>query len=109
MDKSAYLIVKQKTSYEKIPLADLEYLESLGRKTLLHMGNREMTVSARLSQLEKQLPSNLFFRCHQGYIFNMDHVARLQRSLAFTDSGAEVPVSRTFQKKVRAAFLSAAR
>ncbi len=100
-----YIAVRQGTSWLRVQLAHIEFIEKMGRKTLLYEKNRKLLLSETLSQLKEMLPKSSFVRCHHGYILNIDNTIEVSRQKAITKSGAVVPISRSNIKLVEGAFL----
>ena len=57
-----------------------------------------------LNRFEDLLHSADFFRCHEGYLINMNHVRRFGKQEVVLNSGALIPVSRLKKKDFLAAF-----
>ena len=51
-----------------IPIASIEYVESRGRKIVLHLGCGEMTFYSKISEIEEKLVNNGFVRVHQSFM-----------------------------------------
>ena len=78
---------------------DVFYFEARAKETSLFTRDREHVVDRSLKQLEEELDSRRFFRCHRSYIVNLDRVAEVLPWFAgglvarLTDK-RDVPVSR---------------
>lgn len=88
-------------------LHEIDYFESQYR--LVHIVKRDgkaETITARLDQVQTQLPGS-FYRCHQSFLVNMDHIACIDKSNkeVHFQSGQIVPSS----KKLFSDFLDAYR
>lgn len=68
------LVIKVEASYRKIPLEDILYMESRGRKVLLHTKYEEIEFYGKIGDFEKAL-ENTFFRCHRGYLVNLREIS----------------------------------
>lgn len=99
------LVLRGKEAMHKVQLDKVEYLEYVNRKTVLHTAGDCVSTNTPLSQLEKELPKEIFIRCHQGYILNLENIHELRRTQAVTVSGFVVPISRGHTKAVQSAFL----
>ena len=81
----------------KIPLADIEYIESLEDYIRIHLttGKPVMTLMTMKKVLEK-LPEVEFRRIHRGYIVAVSKVKSILNKKARLQSGAELPISDSY-------------
>ena len=93
----------------RIPLAELVYIERVGRKYRIVLSDSILT--------ETQIPSGLnvpelkawIIRCHQGFWACERHIRALDRNELVMDNGDRLPISRTFRKGVRDRFFDTRR
>ena len=76
-----------------VPLRDILYAETYGRKVRLHTVSETLELRMTLAALEEQLPQNAFFRIHNACIVSLAHVDRIGGCDA-TVGGDVLPVSR---------------
>ena len=76
-----------------VPLRDILYAETYGRKVRLHTVSETLELRMTLAALEGQLPQNAFFRIHNACIVSLAHVDRIGGCDA-TVGGDVLPVSR---------------
>jgi len=60
-------------------------------------GQKKMMVSKPMIEIEKMLPTEIFFRSHDSHIINIDHLRKFSYEdggLAVLNDGTQVPVSR---------------
>lgn len=100
------LIVREGTVFRQLDIDKINYLETQGRKVAVFLVDDTILISARLPEMENQLPKNRFVRCHQSFILNMDKVAELRYGEAVMNDEKRVPVSRSYLKMVQKSFLS---
>ena len=81
----------------KIPLADIEYIESLEDYIRIHLitGKPIMTLMTMKKVLEK-LPQAEFRRIHRGYIVSVSKVKSILNKKARLQSCAELPISDSY-------------
>ena len=88
-------------NWVRIFCRDIIYIESDNREIIVHLADGTMIESyGKLGDIEEQLPTANFIRCHQSYIVNMFFVSEL-RSTAFEMKEESIPISRKFQKIVK--------
>ena len=76
-----------------VPVRDILYAETYGRKVRLHTAAQTLELRMTLSALESQLPENAFFRIHNACIVSLAHVERIS-GCDVTVGGDVLPVSR---------------
>lgn len=85
----------------QLPLFQIYYLESQLRKIIAHMWENTTEFYERLDHLEELLSGSGFIRCHQSYLVNSRHIRQLNSSAVVLADGTELPVSRTYFKKLK--------
>ena len=81
---------------------DILYLEADGSYTTVVTAAGEALVVRKLGQLEDDLSSRGFFRCHRDYVVNVAEVRELRPAGALMSNGREVPVSRARRGELEA-------
>ena len=71
--KEEPLVIRIKGAYRNIPRESIWYAENEGRKIVLHLQEEKVSYYARMSELEDLL-GRQFFRCHRGYMVNLNAV-----------------------------------
>lgn len=70
-----YLTVKNEKGYLKIYFSDIQFIETHGRNVLIHCQDGKKEIGHfKMQDLEQQLDSSSFIRCHNGYIVNVDYI-----------------------------------
>ncbi len=95
------LVIKEGVQLAK--LEDIIYFKSDGNYTSVFMTDgKEMVVSKPIGMFEEMVAGASFFRVHNSYIVNMEHVEKFIRSdggYVVMDNKATVPVSRSRKDK----------
>ena len=61
-------------------LYEIDYFESQYRIVhIIKQNGKKESIHSRLDQIEEILPDN-FYRCHQSYLINMDHIDYIDKS-----------------------------
>lgn len=71
------LPIKERGKTTLINQDDIIYCESQGKKVFIYTENEEFATSYTLNELEERLDTTKFFRAHQAYIVNLDHVREI--------------------------------
>ena len=86
-----------------VEINDIFYVEMYGRKIRIHRRQGILEVNGTLRYFEELLSGGTFFRCHQAFLVNMDHVSSIGKNAAEVE-GELVPVSRQRKKAFGQAF-----
>ncbi len=71
--QSEPLVIRVKGVYRNIPKQSILYAENEARKVVLHLKEEQVSYYAKMGELEGILGEG-FFRCHRGYLVNLDAV-----------------------------------
>ena len=81
---------------------DILYVESSGRKAVVHMKDKRYEIYRQMAGLEEELGKE-FFRIHRGYLVNMKHIKGYSRSEVQIDNGDLLIISKyKYQEFVKA-------
>lgn len=67
------MLIKAADGYRRINVEDILYVESDGRKVILHMKQEILEFYDRMEELEKRLGAG-FYRCHRGFIVSLSEI-----------------------------------
>lgn len=99
--RSRSIPLKVEDGIIRLNLNDLYYAEMENRKSVLHTRNDTYAVSIPLLKLEEQLQDPRFFRCHSGFLVNMQYIKKIQPgSVILTFGDLEIPLSRHKKKEL---------
>lgn len=97
------LTIKSELAYRTVLLADIQYIESNGRRLLIHTDREEIPFYGKLADIEEQIGTYGFLRIHQSFLVRKSKIAGLQ---GYEVSVGErwLPVSRRYYRKVQELF-----
>lgn len=101
---SKFLNVYVQGSIQSISLAHVLYFESRKRKIAAVMESSELEFYLTMDELDERLSDADFIRCHRSYFVNVRYISQVQSSQILLNSGAQIPVSRSFLKQIREYF-----
>lgn len=87
------ILIRSRTMVRSVPVDDIYYIESSNRKVILYLRHEKIEYYDKISKLEKELGAN-FFRIHKGYLINMKHVERYDRTEVRMKNGDSLLVSK---------------
>jgi len=102
---TAKISIKQKDGMVVVDPQRIIYIETYGRKLRIRLDTDALLCTGTLTNLEQQLDSRLFFRCHNAYLVNLKQVGRLMGSEVEV-GGESIPLSKHRRKQFIAALSS---
>jgi two-component system LytT family response regulator len=101
-EKTENLFVYSEYRLIKIPLVDIEYIESLEDYIKIHLitGKPVLTLMPLKKVLEK-LPAQKFQRIHRSYVVAVDKVSSVQNRKVRLASSTELPVSDSYSQFIK--------
>lgn len=78
---SAFLTVRERGEFVRVPVKDILYLESLHKDVIVHSRDGCMNALDTLSHLELMLSELGFIRVHKSYLVQIDKIKRIRVSL----------------------------
>lgn len=93
---------------ERLPIEVLQksiiYVEVTNSLCMIHTGQGIVQTYCSLADLERELPSPPFLRCHRSYLINMKYVdIPLDRDFQLKD-GSIIPISKKNKTRIRQAY-----
>ncbi len=73
-DEDSTIAVRNADGVYRLHLSRILYIEVNGHKCVYHTTERDVEVYSPIKAIEEALPSNVFVRCSNAYIVNMNHV-----------------------------------
>ena len=102
--RASWMIKELGGNYKRIYCRNIVYIESSNREIIIHMEDgSEICCYSKLDTALEALPKELFLRCHQSYAVSMYFIEEMEHD-TFHVPGAEIPISRKYQKLVREAY-----
>lgn len=96
--------VVSKKGVERIPMNQILYFEKEKRKVHLHTQTERCTFYGKFSDVVRRT-HRYFMRCHNSYVVNITQAQKLVGRKFFFADGAIIPISQTYYKQIRQAYL----
>lgn len=101
-EKTESIFVYSEYRLIKIPLTDIEYIESLEDYIKIHLtGAKPVLTLMPLKKVVEKLPSEKFRRIHRSYVVALDKVSSVQNRKVRLVSSAELPVSDSYRHFIK--------
>ncbi|WP_352418348.1 LytTR family DNA-binding domain-containing protein [Proteiniborus sp.] len=106
-EKEAYSSINKTFSFKikegivRLKYEDIYYFERQGKKIYVstQVGNYEFVDT--LKSIEESLDKNIFLRCHQGFIVNIDKLSNIKdNQLMLSGIEQSIPISRKYKKDI---------
>lgn len=89
---------------------DIWYAEAAGHRCILYTDTDSYTLKCSIGTLETQADGepyrNFLIKCHRSYLVNVTHISCLAKGDLVMDNNVRLPVSRSFAKQVKDAFVT---
>lgn len=105
-DKSDSIVIKTNGSESILFRRDIMYIESQGRKLLLHMSDgRKNEIYEKMDTMQKNLGVS-FVRSHKSFLINMKYIVERINKEFYLSDGTVLPISKPNLKDVKIKFIS---
>lgn len=106
-DEAPGITIKVDRRDVAIPFKRIRYAEQRNHTVIYHLsGGQDISARGRLDSLEDIAPTPPFFRCHQSYLVNLEHVYRVNAKLNVfeMDEGDIAYIRRSSMREAKSAF-----
>lgn len=93
-----FLYIKSDRKVVKLDLSCVRYLESLNDKVIIHLAEKEIITTQRISYLLEKLPKQQFIRIHRSYIISLTHIAAFNNIMVEVKE-RELPIGRNYRSQ----------
>jgi len=107
--KNGFIRIETREDDRFIPFNDLLYIESLNRALYAHTRENSYKFNRPISQIDRELAKEGFFRIHKSFIVNLAHIKRLDKSskTVVLSTGHEIPVAKEKIRDLSSALIDA--
>lgn len=77
----------------QILLREVCFIEVRQHSVLIHVGKKIIRTRRGIAELEREIESPEFFRCHRSFLVNLSHVEGIEKADFVMDNGIKVPIS----------------
>ena len=102
--KESYFRFQSGRNMMNLLCRDILYLESAGRKIIVHTRNRTYEYYDKLDHAQEMLEEKRFVRIHKAYLVNMDNVEAFQYERLSLKDGTILSISEKNRPRVRSIF-----
>ena len=95
--RHSYLAVPIRGGVRKVDVSELTYIEVQDHDLVYHLRKESFTTKGSLSEAEKMLQEQPFFRCGKSYLVNLEYVDKVQNNELLIGQD-RIPISRPKRK-----------
>lgn len=105
--RKATVFLSDATKSVEVSPAAILYCQSGGHYVSLYFAkDKFQLIRTKLNVVEPKLSCYDFIRIHDRYLANLNHIAEFNRTCVRLKNGTSLPVSRSFQKRVKITMLN---
>lgn len=101
-----YIIIKNRSSIEKIEISKIVYIESDKRKIIVNTVDSKYEIYEKLDNMYEKLEKFDFVKTHRSYIVNIHYIKKIDTKVIITTKGDTILLSRANIDNVRDKFIS---
>ena len=105
-EKLSTLIIEMAKKYIKLYYDEIYYCITFSPYIDIHTNSEKITLRKKISEMENNLPSKYFVRCHRSYIVNVKHIKSITKNKVLLSNGIKIPISRGKHKEINNAFIN---
>ena len=94
-----FLFVKSEKRIEKIELADILYIESMGNYVNITTSHKKIVAYLTLKGIESRLPSEQFIKVHQSFLIPLARIEFIEGN-RIKVKDADIPIGRNYRDAV---------
>jgi two-component system, LytTR family, response regulator len=99
-----FLFIKAGRTYLKIKLLDILYIRAEKRYVAIVTNSECYFSTISISEIEKQLPPNLFRRIHRSYIISLNHTDKFDNEIAYVGN-KKIPIGEQYKNVLKNAII----
>lgn len=104
IDIDSLLIFKTHEKTIRIKISEIIYAEAQRNHTVIHTEKENFEILKNLKSVEKMLPKEKFFRCHNAYITSFRHIKYHNNTEIYYDDDSVAYISRSTSAKFKLAL-----
>lgn len=104
IDIDSFLIFKTHERTIRIKISEIIYVEAQRNHAIIHTEKEDFEILKNMKFVEKMLPKEKFFRCHNAYLTSFQHIKNHNNTEIYYDDNSVSYISRSMLAKFKEAF-----
>lgn len=105
-DKEQYITLRSNNAIHRLPISKIAYCEVQDHQMFLFVEGEPYHCRESMNDLENNLAPMGFFRCHNSYLVNSEHIARIEPGQIVLRNETVIPISQRRRKKFMSQILN---
>ena len=101
LSRNEKLVLKNNNGIFTYNQNDILYIESEANYVNIYTKDGVEKYRETLTNLETKLLSDIFIRCHKGYLVNSNHISRMSQNELLLSNASTIPIGRSYEKYVK--------
>src|SRR5690606_19929390 len=90
-----FLVVKDEDYNVKLPINDIDYIESEGNYLMIHKDQNVYKIRSTIKQVIEEIPQSDFVQTHRAFVVNKHKIRKFSHKELVVNS-ATIPISKSF-------------
>ncbi len=105
-NKQSMIIIETSKKNIRLDCDEIYYCITFSPYIDIHTKFEKNNFKKKISEMENNLPSKYFVRCHRSYIVNVKHIKSITKNKALLSNNIKIPISKGKHKEVNDAFIN---
>ena len=101
----AYITVRSQRLEVRCNVDEIVFAEIYDKLCLIHTKTNTIQTYTPLDEIERQVPVNLFLRCHRSYLVNMSYITRMEDTQFTVHDQHLIPIRKNDRQTLKQRYL----
>ena len=101
----AYITVRSQRLEVRCNVDEIIFAEIYDKLCLIHTKTNTIQTYTPLDEIERQVPVNLFLRCHRSYLVNMSYITRMEDTQFTVHDQHLIPIRKNDRQTLKQRYL----
>ena len=101
----AYITVRSQRLEVRCNVDEIVFAEIYDKLCLIHTKTNTIQTYTPLDEIERQVPVNLFLRCHRSYLVNMSYITRMEDTQFTVHDKHLIPIRKNDRQTLKQLYL----
>ena len=101
----AYITVRSQRLEVRCNVDEIVFAEIYDKRCLIHTKTKTIQTYTPWDEIERQVPVNLFLRCHRSYLVNMSYITRMEDTQFTVHDQHLIPIRKNDRQTLKQRYL----